>query len=304
MESHKITVDVIIPTYNSGHFLKSALDSVVRQTYPINKIFVVDDGSTDSTKDVVSNFSGIEYEYIKNSGPSKARNVGISKSSADCIAFLDADDVWEPQKIDRQIKKLQENPKAGLIYCNHTVKNTVTNTELKTDFKKKVIFSDLLVENTVIKNPSVALIPRKVLDDVGYFDEQLRYGEDWDLWMRILQKYEADFCPENLATLITHDANTTNDSSYVAYNQLFFMNKWAKEFEKAGTAFNWKEKYAYETYKGISKINYPKSISKIFSKESRRVLFPFGSIYMYILYRLPSWMWKSIKSRLGYKLPS
>src|SRR5947209_13220762 len=100
------SVSVIIPTYNHGRFIADAIESVLAQTYPVSEIIVVDDGSTDETQEVVEKF-GEKVRYIEqaNAGVSAARNTGIENSDGDLVAFLDADDTWLPEKIEKQVAK-------------------------------------------------------------------------------------------------------------------------------------------------------------------------------------------------------
>jgi len=113
-----LTVSVVIPTYNYAHFIGEAIESALAQTYLIAEIVVVDDGSTDNTEEVVTAF-GEKVRYIRqeNSGVSAARNNGAKNSSGDFITFLDPDDAWLPEKIERQIAKFREDDSIGLVHC-------------------------------------------------------------------------------------------------------------------------------------------------------------------------------------------
>src|SRR5689334_19281127 len=108
---------VVIPAYNYGRYLGRAIDSALAQTRPVDEIIVVDDGSTDNTREVAESFGErIIYVYQKNKGLSAARNTGIRKATGDWVAFLDADDWWHPDKIKRQLEAASKDPEIGLVY--------------------------------------------------------------------------------------------------------------------------------------------------------------------------------------------
>ncbi len=114
---HKPRISVIIPTYNSARFLPEAVQSALYQTLSPDEVIVVDDGSTDNTEDVLEPFRGrVHYIRQENQGPAVARNRGIAEAKGDLIAFLDADDVWLPEKSELQVKVLWENPRIGLVH--------------------------------------------------------------------------------------------------------------------------------------------------------------------------------------------
>ncbi len=113
-EQRPETVSVIIPVYNGERFIRRALDSVFKQTYPLHQVTVIDDGSNDSTREIVADEYGGLVTLIRqqNGGPSKARNAGLRVSTGELIAFLDADDWWEPEKIASQVRVLRAHPDA------------------------------------------------------------------------------------------------------------------------------------------------------------------------------------------------
>ena len=113
------SVSVIIPTYNAAQYLPHAIDSALKQTYPHKKVIVVDDGSTDHTWSVIEPYlERISYLRKDNGGPASARNLGISKSKGEYIAFLDADDIWLPEKLAVQVDFLKKNPQFRLVHSN------------------------------------------------------------------------------------------------------------------------------------------------------------------------------------------
>ena len=113
-------VSVIIPAYNCAHYICHAVDSVLAQTFPDFELVVVDDGSTDNTRELLKQYgSQIKYIYQQNKDMTAARNTGINHSSGEYIAFLDSDDIWLANKLERQIVLLDQAPEVGLVYCWH-----------------------------------------------------------------------------------------------------------------------------------------------------------------------------------------
>lgn len=189
-------VSVIIPTYNQQRYLEKALLSVFAQTYKDYELIVVDDGSTTSaTENVCKRYKDrLVYLRQNNSGQARARNLGISQSHGEYLAFLDDDDIWLPEKIQKQVSCFTQlnakNINAGLVYTGHqyiTEDDSVINNILYKSSGNnyaKMIFIDF------IGTPSSVMVPRSVINDVGLFDENLNNTEDYDLWLRIGKKYD------------------------------------------------------------------------------------------------------------------
>jgi Predicted glycosyltransferases len=204
-------VSVIIPTYNYGRFISEALKSVLEQTRPVSEIIVVDDGSTDDTKRAVRKISD-KIKYIKqtNSGVCSARNRGVTESKGGFIAFLDADDIWEPTKLEKQLRKFAENPEVGLVHCGMREFDSETNKTIstRTDGEQGSVWRELLLWEVPCVNVSgsVIMVSRKAFENVGGFDTRLRVGEDWDFCYRIAKKYQVGFVREALVNYRSHGA--------------------------------------------------------------------------------------------------
>lgn len=206
------TISVIIPTYNYGHFLSAAINSVLAQTYAATEIIIVDDGSTDNTKDIVRSFGNdVVYLRQENSGLSAARNTGIVESKCDLIAFLDADDLWHPEKLKLQVDYLEAHVQFGMVYCGAREFDSMSGRTLgiHLDGKEGWLAEDLLNFEvpTVIAIGSTSLIKREVFDAIGKFDPQLNHSEDWDISFRIANKFRIGFVREILVEYRSHDKN-------------------------------------------------------------------------------------------------
>jgi glycosyltransferase involved in cell wall biosynthesis len=194
-------VSVIIPAYNAEKYISETIESVLKQTYKNLEIIIVDDGSTDDTERVVNNklqaFS--KYKFLKqnNLGPAAARNLGIKNAEGDYIAFLDADDLWLPQKIEKQIRFLKEHPECGLVFTRRKI---ITPYGKVIDDKRKIpkeINFYILVASNYITTSSV-MVRKKIFDLCGYFDEDIKGPEDWDMWIRISKCTKIGFIDEPL----------------------------------------------------------------------------------------------------------
>ena len=192
-------ISVIIPTYNRKNTLPRAVESVLNQTYKPIEIIVVDDGSTDGTKEWFSEmYPLVHYIYQVNSGVSSARNTGINSARGDWIALLDSDDEWLPDKLELQVKLLQNN--AELRFC-HTNEIWIRNGVRINQRKKHQKYGGNIFKKCLDIcriSPSSSLFHTSVIKDVGRFDESLDVCEDYDLWLRITAKYPVLFLDQPL----------------------------------------------------------------------------------------------------------
>lgn len=192
-------VSVVIATYNMGKYIDQAVESVLNQSWENLEVVIVDDGSTDDTQEVMQRFKdNAKVIYIKteNQGQPRAKNCGIKNSKGEFIAFCDADDFWEKNKLEVQMP-LFSNPKIGVVYSD--VSNINQNNERfirpanETRYSGKVV-DKMLMENFVPFGTSV--IRRACVEKNGMFDEQFRMGIDWDLWLRYSLDWEFAYTPE------------------------------------------------------------------------------------------------------------
>ena len=214
MENPKISV--IIPTYNRGNLIENTIKGVINQTYTDWELLIVDDGSTDNTKEIVGEFikndKRIKYFYEENSGcPSVPRNLGIEKASGEYVAFLDSDDEWFPTKLEKQLAVFEnsDNPKLGVVACYLYVKDHKTGKIL---YKYNKYYRGNVLDKLVINNfpltSSCIMTKLSILKEAGIFDTSLRIGEDTDMWLRISEKeYQFDYVPEYLLNYLVHDNN-------------------------------------------------------------------------------------------------
>ncbi|WP_341328163.1 glycosyltransferase [Methylotuvimicrobium sp. KM2] len=216
-------ISVVIPAYNSAAFIADAVWSILNQSQPVDEIVIVDDGSTDDTQTVVESQSGpIIFINQPNQGPSTARNTGIDAAKNDWIAFLDADDQWTPQKIERQLNVLQNSPELVLIAgdmaeidnSNRIITESVLN-------KHNLLSKFQALENRPIPNglaelvtknfipTGTVLVKKSALIEAGCFNPSIRFGEDLECWSKIAAKHPIACMPDILMLRRQHGNNAT-----------------------------------------------------------------------------------------------
>ncbi len=194
-----MNISVIIPTYNRRYTLGRAIQSVLDQTFQPSEIIVVDDGSTDGTSEwIKANFPSLQLLQHSNKGVSTARNAGIKKASSDWIALLDSDDEWLPQKLEKQVEALNQNPE--LKFC-HTEEIWIRNGVQVNPMKKHRKYGGHIFEKCLDMcriSPSSVLFHKSLVEDAGVFDGELKVCEDYDLWLRITSQFPVLFLNEQL----------------------------------------------------------------------------------------------------------
>lgn len=182
-------VSVIIPTFNREKVLKRAVSSVLNQTFRDFELIVVNDGSTDGTKSILNKYFNINVIDQTNQGVSHARNVGILNGCSKFIAFLDSDDEWKPEKLERQMEFFDQHPDAMICQTEET---WIRNGKHANPMKKHKKHSGWIFKECLplcIVSPSAVMMRKDLFDSVGLFDESLPACEDYDLWLRIAAKY-------------------------------------------------------------------------------------------------------------------
>ncbi len=200
------TVSVIIPTYNRARYLQEALESILLQTLPALEIIVVDDGSTDNTEEVVQCVEGpvrlLRQEHL---GVVAARNFGLREATGDLIAWLDSDDLWEPQFLATTVGLLADHPELDGVYCGWThidpTGHVLPTPELRV-VSSQELYSALTASDFIMTPAIVAY--KRCYDQVGPFDMELRICEDYDMWLRLAQTYAIFGMPQPLVRIRVH----------------------------------------------------------------------------------------------------
>ncbi len=214
-------VSVVIPAWNAAHLLPRCLESVLAQTLAPREIIVVDDGSRDATAEVAAN-CGYAVRVIRqeNRGAAGARNTGIRAAAGKWIAFLDADDRWLPQKMERLIACAAANPDAGVIYSDATVMDDAGRPVGRfldgKDAASGYIYDRLLRSFFVL--PSTAMVRRELIERAGYFAEKVRGVEDMELMLRLARATLFALVPECLVIYERQETSVSRNEAMMAEN--------------------------------------------------------------------------------------
>lgn len=185
-------MSVVIPNYNHASYIGAAIQSVLNQTYRTFEIIVVDDGSTDNSREVVAQFGDqVTYLWQENRGLSAARNTGIQAANGTYIGLLDADDLYEPAFLSTLVPILQANPQTDGVYCGYRFVDH--NNHPLPQVEARLIADGQLYQALVDGNflvPESMLVRRSCYASVPPFDESLRACEDWDMWLAISRQYK------------------------------------------------------------------------------------------------------------------
>ncbi|MBV9818561.1 MAG: glycosyltransferase [Solirubrobacterales bacterium] len=215
-----MTASVVIAAHNAQRTVRAAIASALGQTRPPLEVIVVDDGSTDATGELVEKIDDPRVRLLRrpNGGPSAARNTGIAAARGDCVAFLDSDDLWLPAYLQRALDGLGSVEHPGFAYTDAWVfdpgsgrvrEQTAMGSPREPPGEPERFLAALLHRNFVF---TAATVPRSVLTAVGGYDERLRMGEEYHLWLRILcAGYRAVWIGGPLALYRDHAGQTTTD---------------------------------------------------------------------------------------------
>ncbi len=207
-------VTAIIPVYNCAQYVTKAIDSVLAQTYPAHEIIVVDDGSTDGTRQALQPYmNSIVYVYQKNAGEPAARNTGIRHATGEYLAYLDADDLWLPDKLQLQMKYFAAHPECKVVYTDMMTFDSsgVLVQSVRASrgriYQSGKIFPYLFRE-TLFGSGSV-VFRKDCCDIVGLFDERFLVGSDYEMWLRMARYFEFGYVDKPLLMYRQHSEMST-----------------------------------------------------------------------------------------------
>jgi glycosyltransferase involved in cell wall biosynthesis len=228
----KPSVSVVITTYNQAEFIADTVRSALNQTYPHREVIVVDDGSTDETVARLAPFrDSVTLVRQENQGVAGSRNTGVRSATGDLIAFLDGDDLWEPDKLSVQVAAYDAHPRSGLIVVDACV---FSGTEVlrKSSLPWGTTLSacegavatfrcyDELLRATLISTTSQVMIPARVLEAVGPSDGRFKFASDYDLYLRIAAQYDITFVRQVLTRWRYLPTSASGPSDFRAFRYL------------------------------------------------------------------------------------
>jgi glycosyltransferase involved in cell wall biosynthesis len=231
METQQPKISIIIPTFNREKLVMEAIESLRKQSYKNIEIIVVDDCSTDNTQILVEKEKYIDQRIVyirhkQNKGAPTARNTGIENASGEFLAFLDSDDRWLPEKLERQMEVLQKNRQAGLIYTGY---KNIVGTQIRSEVwphARGNLLAEVLKKNC-LGTTSTVVVRKDLLLEAGGFDPELPSCQDWDLYVKLAQITEFDVVPEPMVLYNEHDGDRiTNNVNSVIKGHLVFYQKY------------------------------------------------------------------------------
>lgn len=247
-------VSVIIPTYNHEVYIKKAIASIKNQTYANIEIIIMDDGSTDQTKEVLSEYEGIHYYYQENAGLSAARNNAMAYSKGEYLVFLDADDWLYPQALDIQLNYLMQDPELYFVSASHMkilVEENKFFQNAPYDIKEENFLT--ILKHHYIAHPACVLFRRNVFNSYR-FDENLKSCQDYDLYLSISRHHKVLHHSEIVSAYRLHSSNMSSNYAFMLIEILEVMEK------HRGFVKTKEELKAYEAGKKMFKDYYTRTL--------------------------------------------
>jgi len=228
-------VSVIIPTYNRALTLYNTIDSVLKQKECTFEIIIIDDNSSDNTKEIINKMNNDIIIYFcleKNMGPQFARNYGAQKAKSELLIFLDSDDILFPESLKKRLKYFESNPDCQSSYSDYEVCFKGVNR----DYKKKVIvnnltYSDVLTQLEVVPT-SLLMIRKQFFNEIGKFDTQLPACHDDDIYIQCFKKNTCHYIPIVAVKFINHSGNRVGTSKNLARGRAILIKKYRDDILK------------------------------------------------------------------------
>lgn len=221
-------VSVIIPVYNAMRYFPETVDSLLNQTFQDFEVIAINDGSSDNIEEWFSSIQDARFQLISqvNQGQAKARNVGLEIAQGEYIAFLDADDLWEPTKLEKQVRVLDASPQVGVVYAwvSGIDSNGIPRGRTIKNFDEGNVWQALVLHN-ILECGSTPLIRRSCFDKVGFFDVRLPPCEDLDLWIRISRYFDFSVIHEPLVFYRLHEGSSGKNWKVAEKNYLIVLEK-------------------------------------------------------------------------------
>jgi glycosyltransferase involved in cell wall biosynthesis len=237
-------VSIIVPCFNHARFLDDSINSILGQSYTSLEVIIIDDCSIDGSWQMIEKFANRDprikkFRHERNQGASKSRNDGLRAATGKFVAFCDADDIWESQKLSRQVELLEKNPDCDVVYCDTIIINEngfQTGQRFSERFPPPEPASGWLFPHLVRRNfinIQSVLMRKECLQDAGFFDERIKWVEDWWYWIQLSHRHRFVYSPKILAKYRVH-SRSTNLVHQRAYsvNRLKVFRRILKNYEE------------------------------------------------------------------------
>ncbi|HOW42471.1 MAG TPA: glycosyltransferase family A protein [Candidatus Omnitrophota bacterium] len=252
-------VSVVIPVFNRAQLIGNSARSVLAQSFTDLELIIVDDGSTDGTAAALEALQRTDarirlVRHERNRGEAAARNTGIRAACGEFIAHHDSDDIWLPQKLERQVRFLESAPaETGLVYCSFRIHRGATVLDYPPEQVKQRQgrLHEVLIKGNFIGTPTV-LMRRECFDKAGLFDEALPHLVDWDLWLRVSREYSFGFVAEPLVEVYYQPQSVTADMRARLRATEMVIRKYPADFSRQGRQGR-TENILADTYRGMAR---------------------------------------------------
>lgn len=299
-------ISIVLPTYNRKYILGKAIESVINQTYENWELIVVDDGSTDNTEILMTGYTDSRIRYIRekfNKGANFCRNLGVKNAKGKYIAFLDSDNWWEPDKLERQFAELHASDKSvAFVFCRDVVRDKSRKFLSPSGRFTESEIGKILYERNIVDTNTV-LIKKECFDKAGGFDEQMPRMQDWDLFFRVVNVfgYKAIYIPDCLNNNTIQENSISRDGEKMTAAVFRFLSKYYDYYNNKSLI----QKYfhmAFYSMNADAECIY-KNIYKNFSNDQYRMLEIFQILLEQLHYQkqatdlLYEWKLKNAKNK-------
>lgn len=212
-------ISVVIPAYNAEKYLVQSVESILTQTFTDFELLIIDDGSTDKTLEIANGFTDPRIRVIKNPhnlGIPKTRNIGWQEAGGDFIANQDADDWSHPERLEKQLAFMHENPQVAMSSTNRNLVDEHGNSQSQRAMPASPTWVSMKMRNEIVCTS--VMIRKSILDEFGGYNECFDMAEDYELWLRIIKKHPIANMPEHLINIRVHSQSTTAKDSYALVN--------------------------------------------------------------------------------------
>lgn len=249
--NENILISIIIPVYNGEKYIADTIKSVIDQTYKNWELIIVDDGSTDNTADIVKQFNDSRISYIKknNTGVSDTRNVGANLAKGEILCFLDADDVWLPQNLEKKLSKLTKEQDSILVT------SPMYLWDERTDYQNCKIIGkptfDEWKEFRELRNisiPSSVLMYKNYFLEAGMFDTKISTSADFDLVIRLRELGKFTYVNEPLLLYRCHPSQMHNNIALYKHDMIYILKKYKSNINFFPTSHEWRKSYSLLHY--------------------------------------------------------
>lgn len=241
-------ITIITPTYNRADFILEAVESVIKQSYPRFEFLIVDDGSTDNTVELLQAYLKDERVRLfqqENRGQSVARNVALAEAAGEFICFLDSDNYWPLDKLEKQIRIFEKHPEVDVLYGD----NVIINEQGKEVSRKNMsrysgrIAARMIQDNCVAMNTTMAR--RRCFDEMGGMSGKRRVADDYDLWLRFSARYEFRYEPEYWAWYRVMEDQISSDKTQRFTVNEAIIHDFRREYPEALSARDFDKGFAH-----------------------------------------------------------